>query len=53
MAYTLTGPQPYTARQRLSTIGEALGSELHFNQPTEQQAPRLSGVVDIFSQVRA
>ncbi|WP_327581425.1 NAD(P)H-binding protein [Nonomuraea sp. NBC_00507] len=37
-AYTLTGPQPYTARQRLATIGKVLGSELHFDELTEQQA---------------
>ncbi|TMR23768.1 NAD-dependent epimerase/dehydratase family protein [Nonomuraea turkmeniaca] len=36
--YTLTGPEPYTARQRLATIGKILGRELEFNELTEEQA---------------
>jgi uncharacterized protein YbjT (DUF2867 family) len=37
-AYLLTGPEPYTARQRLATIAQVLGRDLKFDELTEEQA---------------
>jgi len=37
-AYTLTGPETLTARQRLALIGAALGRDLTFVELTEEQA---------------
>ncbi|TMR88843.1 SDR family oxidoreductase [Nonomuraea basaltis] len=37
-SYMLTGPETYTARQRLAMIGKVLGRELEFAELTEEQA---------------
>lgn len=37
-SYTLTGPETFTARQRLRAIGEVLGRNLEFVELTEEQA---------------
>jgi uncharacterized protein YbjT (DUF2867 family) len=39
-AYTLTGPETYTPRQRLAIIGKVIGRELEFDELTEEQARR-------------
>ncbi|WP_431901336.1 NAD(P)H-binding protein [Nonomuraea sp. bgisy101] len=37
-SYTLTGPETFTARQRLRAIADALGRDLEFVELTEEQA---------------